>query len=624
MEPSEGSNGFAGVRTERDRRHMTARSNRRGLTNGALALGFLAIVTALLLARGTPATTYEPSIYAATPETAWAAIGLAFAVAIGGALFLRGVHQAAAISLGALATVTVVSLPLVRGYYFFGKGDAMTHLGWVRDLIAGSMAPQELLYPGLHGVASLIVLIAGVDPPHALLLAVVVFVASFVLVVPLAVSALTDDPLAIGAGAVVSWFVLPINNVATFTGVHTTSIALFFAPAFVVAILFYLGRRSGDDRLPAALSPFGLLVVLTGVGLLLLHPQQMVNAVVILATISAIQLMARYRYDDHPILEHPTTHVYTAALGGAFIVWAFANSRFRDAFEGLVYGLVSGSFGAGGTVGQRGTSLTEIGASLPELFAKLFLVSAVVGLVVGISLLVVWTGRSRLPSETRALASYLGVSIIPLAGIFAVYFLGTPTMAFRQLGFIFVVVTILAGVAIAGGIGRASRYVPRTAASGVLAVALGICLVVALLGVFASPFIYNPTQHVTEATYHGYETAITGGVDDRPYAGYGYTTTRYNDAINGVESMTATEAAIAWPGDGQIERDAFNRGAYHEAYPGDGAYFLALSSYDRVREHEVYRGLNYDAETLAALPADQRSARYVTNGEFDLYEIRGR
>ncbi|WP_247728448.1 hypothetical protein [Halovivax limisalsi] len=592
--------------------------------NGGLAVGFLAITAALLVARATPATEYEPSIYAATPPATWAAIGLAFAVAIVAALSLRGAAQAVAIALGALATTTVISLPVVRGYYFLGKGDAMTHLGWVRDLLAGTMAPHELLYPGVHSVASLFVLIAGVEPPHALLLTVIVLFVSFVLVVPLAVRAITDDPLAIGTGAVVSWFVLPVNNVATYAGVHTNSNALFYAPAFVFALLVYLGRRSGDDRLPAALSPFGLLVVISGVGLLLLHPQQMVNAVVILATISAIQLLARYRFDDHPILEHPTTHAYTAVLGGAFVVWAFANPRFREAFEGLLYGLLSGAFGASGTVDQRGASLTEIGASLPELFAKLFLVSAVIGLAVGAYLLVVWTGRSRGPRETRAVVSYLGVSLLPLGGIFAVYFLGTPTMAFRQLGFIFVVVTVLAGLAVAGGAGRVEKHVPGSAVSGVLAVVLGLCLVVALLGVFSSPFIYNPTQHVSEATYHGYETAITGGVDDRPYAGYGYTTTRYNHAINGVESMNATEAGIAWPGDGTIEMDAFNRRAYHEAYPGDGPYFLALSSYDRVREHDVYRGLNYDPESLSALPADRGSARYVSNAEFELYEIRDR
>lgn len=592
---------------------------RTSLSNYLLSAGYCALVIAIATAHRNPATGYEPSLYAGTPTSTWAFLGIALTIAIATALSLRGLHQVFGIALGALAITTVVSLPTIRGYYFLGKGDGLTHLGWVRDFLNGGMAPHDLFYPGLHSIASMLTLVAGFEVPRALMVAVVLVFVPFVLFVPLLVYAVTDSPRAAGVAAVLAWFVLPVNNVGTHMGAHSNTNALFFVPVFLFAVLAYLDRRA-TARLPFDVSPYGALIVVAGTGLLLLHPQQMANAILVLATISVIQYLARDRFDDHPILEQPTTYGYTAVLAAAFGLWVLGNERFRDAVFGLIYGILSADIGGGETVGQRSASLTEIGGSLPELFAKLFLVSALVGLVAACYLLVVWAGQSRATPEARTTVTYLGLALVPLGGVFVVYFLGTPTMAFRQVGFIAVILTIIGAIALAGFVGWSGRYVPVGIPNAVVAVALGACLVLAVLTVFASPFIYNPTQHVTEQTYHGYETSITEGAD-QPYAGYGYTTYRYNHAIYGVESMNATQAGIVGSGTGVIEMEEFNDREYRFAYDAEEDYFLAVSEFDTVREHELYRGLNYDPRSLEELESYHGSAKYVSNGEFTLYEI---
>ena len=591
-------------------------------SNLLLAGGYVAVALAIVFARRSPATGYEPSIYAATPTATWIGVGIGLAVALVTAVGSRGPHQAVGITLGATAITTVIALPVIRGYRFLGKGDGLTHLGWVRDFLQGGMEPYELLYPGLHSVASMTAQVAGFEAEHALLVAVVVLFLPFVLFVPLAVKSVTASPMAIGFAAIVAWFVLPINNIATHTGAHSNSNALFFVPVVVFALFAYMQRRGRTGILGTEISPFGFLIVLCGFGLLLIHPQQMVNVVVILGAISLVQYHVRSRYDDHPALDHPTMYVYTVVLGAMFVVWVAANERFRDATAGLVYGLLTADIGGGQEVDQREASLAEIGGSLPELFVKLFLVSAVLATIVACYLFVIWSGASRTPRRSRIFASYLGVSLFPLGGMFAVYFLGTPTMAFRQIGFIMVIVTILAGVALAAFVGRASPTLSPGVTSSVVAVGLAACLVLAALTVFGSPFIYNPTQHVSEQTYQGYETAITNGTEDNPYAGYGYTTYRYNDAIYGVESMTENQSALMWPGEGVIDMEEFNDRAYSDAYPGDGSYFLLVSEFDTVREHHIYRGLNLQEEPLDDLADHPSSAVYVTNEEFTMDEIR--
>jgi len=182
---------------------------------------------------------------------------------------------------------------------------------------------------------------------------VVLFV-PFVIFVPLVVRDMTGDGLAVGLAAIVSWMVLPINNIATHMGVHTNSNALFLVPPVLFAIVAYLHRRSTLERLPLDVSPFSVLIFLTGLALLLVHPQQMFNVVVLIGAISGVQYLARRRYDDHPMLEHPTTYVHTLSLGALFGLWALGNERFRQAVSGLVTGLLAQDIGGGTEVNQRG------------------------------------------------------------------------------------------------------------------------------------------------------------------------------------------------------------------------------------------------------------------------------
>ncbi|ELY54800.1 hypothetical protein [Natronococcus jeotgali] len=592
----------------------------RATLDWLFAAGFLALAAGIGLARASPATTYEASVYAGTPTAVWPAFALALAIAVATSLACRGRRQAIGVGLGATAVTAIVSLPVIRGYHFYGMGDALSHLGWTRDIVEGEMAAHELFYPAIHSLGSIFHLLGGVSVERGLLFALVVVFVPFLAFVPLVVRDLSGSALAVGAAAVVSWMVLPINNVATHMGVHTNSNALFLVPVVVFAVVAYLRRRATVERLPLGLSPFSVLVYLSGIALLLVHPQQMVNAVVFVAAVSGVQYLVRRRYADHPLLEQPTVYTQTVVLGAIFVVWAATNRRFREAAEGFVAGIFAADVGAGGEIDQQGSSLTEIGGSLSELFVTMFLDAAVIGLVVGLFVLLAVIGRTSLDEEGRSLVTYFAAALVPLGAMFLLYFLGTPNMAFRQMGFIYVLLTILAGVAIAHGVGGCSRLVPRSAATALAAAVLGACLVLGLMTVYASPIIYSPGQHVSEATFNGYETGMDRGVEDRPYAGVGYDPYRFDHGINGLEgedSLTGGTAAS-----GEVDADAFNAGDYAGAY-GGADHYLAVTAFDETREFDVYRGIRYDEADYRGLESDPSADRVVSNDDFRMYDVSG-
>ncbi|MFU8867389.1 hypothetical protein [Natronococcus sp.] len=592
----------------------------RSTLDWLFAAGFLALAAGIALARNDPATTYESSVYTGTPTPVWILFALALAIAVSASLTCYGRQQAVGIGLGAATVTSIVSLPVIRGYYFYGMGDALSHLGWTRDIVEGEMAAHELLYPAVHSLGSIFYFLGGIPIERGLLFALVVTFVPFLIFVPLAVRDLSGNALAVGVAAIVSWMVLPINNVATHMGVHTNSNALFLVPVVVFAVVAFLRRRATIERLPFGLSPFSVLVYLSAIALLLVHPQQMANVVVFVAAISGVQYLARRRYADHPMLEQPTLHSQTVVLGTIFGLWAVSNQRFRDAVEGFVTGIFAADVGAGAEIDQQGGSLTEIGGSLAELFVTMFLDAAVIGLVVGLFLLVAVIGRTALDAEGRSLITYFTAALVPLGGMFLLYFLGTPNMAFRQMGFIYVVLTILAGVAIAHGVGGLSRFISRPGATAVATVILGACLVLGLMTVYASPIIYSPGQHVPEGTYNGYETGMDRGADDTPYVGIGYDPYRLDHGINGLEgeeSLTAGTAAS-----GELDADAFNEGNYSGAY-NDADHYIVISSFDETREFDVYQGLRYEETAYRGLEYDPYVDRVISNDDFRMYAVTG-
>ncbi|WP_255171679.1 hypothetical protein [Natrononativus amylolyticus] len=593
---------------------------RRSIQNLVLAVGFFAVAAAIAIARAAPATGYEGSIYAATPTATWAGLAVGLGIAVCATVVCRRHQQHLAIGLGALSVTAIVSLPVIRNYRFLGLGDGLTHLGWARDFVAGDLLPHQLFYPGLHAVTSALHLLGGIPLERAMLITVVLLFVPFVVFVPLVVRDVTGNAMAVGFAAVASWFVLPINNVATHMGPHTNSNALFLVPVALFAFVAFLRRRGELERLPFGLSPFSALVIVVGVGLLLVHPQQMINVVVVIGTIAGVQFLARRRYPDHPIVTQPTVYAHTAVLGGLFVIWALSNERFRRALAGLLYGLLTQDIGGSAEVDQREASLTAIGGSMTELFAKMFLVAAVIGLIAALFVLLVWLGRTSLDAEARTFVTYFALALIPLGGMFLVYFVGTPTMAFRQVGFIYVMLTILGGIAVAHGIGWLSGPLTTPGATALAATFLGACLVLSLLTVFASPIIYNPTQHVSDQQMSGYESAIEHRNDDLLIAGLGYGPDRFGHAINGVEP--SEEIAYGGGAGGVVLVDEFEAGNYSGAYHGMD-YHFTVSAYDTTREFEVYQELHHSEAALAGLEAEPGANKVISNEEFRMYTVSG-
>ena len=114
---------------------------------GAL-LGAVAIALAV-----PPANRYELSIYDAYPEVYWILVVLAiFAgslVIVGSAGISGNRSWIYGLGIVLLTNAMLLLLPYIRGYQMFGRGDALSHIGFVRDILSGG-GIEANIYPPLH------------------------------------------------------------------------------------------------------------------------------------------------------------------------------------------------------------------------------------------------------------------------------------------------------------------------------------------------------------------------------------------------------------------------------------------------------------------------------------------
>ncbi len=588
------------------------------LSKTALVAGFLALLAGTLAAFRSPATGYELSIYAATPTAFWVGLAVAIGVSLAVSFGARpgSLVRDAAMLLGAIAVAAVVALPLIRGYHHFGGGDSLTHLGWVRDIVAGRLDPVEMLYPGVHTTTIFASNVVGVDYSVAQLFVTLAYVLVFVAFVTLCVRALGSGRWAVPAGLFSALLLLPNNNVSVHLMAHPITQSLLLFPLVLYLLFRYVeGAGESTNRL-SRLTPVGVLLTLSLVALVLVHPQGALNVVAVFLTVAGVQFLARRFGVFESIASHRPVYAPTAAAVVAFVAWAPRHERVRGTLESVTNSLVAGSVPAD-EIAQRSTSLTEIGGSIGGLFAKLFLVSAVFCLLAGVLIVLWYTGRlDDRYAERNALITYLVVALVPLSVAFGVFFASSmTTQHFRYVGFVMVPITLLGALAVSG----AARALARRSSVGTTGVGLAVCflllLALPLATVHASPFIYQPTQGVSAHQMEGAETTFESMDDDVAFAGIRSSPVRLLHGTYGTER--AREINIMGVGPrGVIPGEQFesNLTSYY-----DGRRYVPVSRSDVRRETDLYDGLRYSQRGFDRLDSSPAIDRVQSNGDYRLY-----
>ena len=596
-----------------------------------LAIGFIAVAIGTVVAWQTPATGYEVSIYSATPIIFWIGVTIGFLSAA--VVTLESCHDriaGLAVGLGWITTVSIGSLPVIRGYRFFGRSDSLTHLGWAKELSAGRMGFNDLFYPAGHSVVALLTDSMAIPIERSMLLFAALCFALYTLFIPLIAKALFNQRRLTVIAAFSGFMLLPINQISNGLYFHTYSIAMLLFPVFLFALVKHLTDSKESHSLIYAASRWNIVLALVGIMLIITHPQLALNVVILLGTLVSLQVAFRNRDNLFTSNLRPVYGLFILLLV-VWLAWVLQFDKvFRVGERVLVstYDAIFGTTDPGESVETQVQSARSIEATILELFVKLFLIPGIYSLLATLAVIIQIRNpfRDSAGQDTdegvkgRSVVTYFGYAGLILGPFFFAHFMGPVShLFFRHYGFAMTFITVLGALMIHRAVSLIPtggwRNVAKSVALGLLVVSLSL----SLLTIFASPYIYNASHHVTDQHMNGYETAIEYRNDDIQW--------------NGIRRGPGREFDAIEPGVGLYSRPAVSRG---ESTYGDqdlrqllsgqyeSARYLPVSRVDVDREVVAYRELRYSEESFELIGTQRGVHQIQDNGEFNLYYVTPR
>ncbi len=375
-----------------------------------------------------------------------------------------------------LLALTLHSLPHVRGYEFFGRGDQATYQGVLTSLIAnGSLLPDNF-YPAATLVAYQLVVFAGaplawVDVAGRILPMAAFLLGNIVLGRLVLGTRTWDSAIAVAA-------LLPLAG-AFAPDLSPSGFGVALTPIVIASLLPEVGRTSLGRRARAVLLPTFAFV----------HP---LGCLVLLGVVLVAMLVLRLANNSTAADDRdPAQNLVTPAalLGVSFAAWItptilFASqlTSFRDA---LLSGLqASPGAHALGLANQAGLDLLEL-VTLPILTNLGVVFASLLGTLAAVWAITVqrerWLGRRRRLALVLSVEGLLGFAF--LASLIAPIHLDV----FRFVHFFAIVAPCLLAITVAV-LGRRR-----------LALSAGVLVAVAVTSwpfLYASPWLRLPSDFV--------------------------------------------------------------------------------------------------------------------------------
>lgn len=584
----------------------------------ALVVGYLALAAGILRAHQAQPLGYEVSIYAATPVLFWLCIGVALSVSV--AVVASGYYEQytpLTLLLAGSAMLAIVSLPIIRGYHFFGREDSLTHLGWTREILGSITSPFELIYPGAHLFSGATQVLLGIADGRAVMLTVPLFVLVYFVFFTLVVRALIPRTVATILGAFVAFLLLPVFNVGTKLMFFPFILGVFLSPLFVYLLVLYLRRDS--ERLVRFLpvTALDLLLLLVGVTLIWVHPQLFSDVLLVLGAILVLQIGYSLAGRSGLVTTHRWIAGQFAVLSAVFVAWNLNHDAASRTLDQIVIELTTGGpASTGAVVQQRAGSLTAIGAGIPEIFLKVFLVNTLVILFAGLFAYRSLTVGSEYGwGDLDAWTRYLLLAGVLVGLNAAVHFFGeVSSYTFRHLGFGMVLASILGVAGLYFAITSwAARSRDRTwlrssmTVGGVFVAIAVIALSVAVF--FPSPYVYLASHQVSETEMEGFESAFEHRAEGVEYAGVrGGNVERYSEAIPGVPEISSRAVY------GEDIRRGVGSGIAADSY-------FVVTETDRKREITAYRELRVTSADFQRIENTEGLSRIQANGDMEIYYV---
>jgi hypothetical protein len=556
-----------------------------------------------------PATTYEPSLVEVFPLAFWVAFGVGLAALlvtfVGAASTGTGYWKHGFVLL-ATQYGLFFSLPLVRGYFLYGRGhsDSLFHLTAVKELVDSGLLSGRVFYPHEHFLFSELVLV-GLPVESLVSLVPFVFALAFIGGIGLFVRELTGSPAGLPLGIAAG---MPLVFSKFYTQLHPSVLSFFLFP--LVLLMLERGRRTNAQRYVALATVYGLAMVY-------FHP---VTALLLVVLITSTFVFGHvYRFVTKEPVRTLRARLAFAILPATFI-WYIGFPRTQENIREIF--AAEGESAAdkqADLLANTVLSTEELVMRFVELYGAVFILFA----IAGVACLVVLADLLRRRPDYAE--SYLASEFVIGAGI-AVSFIAVslvangPIRISRYMILMAMVLTALLFVRVLSW----PRGVTRSAGAVLLTL---LVLSSALLGTFT---VYDPNKHMTQSEHEGAFFLLEHSTGEQLVRSHSLTqkTQYYTTAGTDVRhDRTLMRTNDRYPKFALAPHFGYDE--YDSASVNIGAGYVATHEYDRTyletsffTDEQREALFLHDEATLERMSRDRTVQKVYSNGGFETWLVR--
>jgi len=610
----------------------------RAIVDKVLAtIGFVFVLAALIVIATTPlATGYELSIYNAYPFYFWLLIIASSACGMG--IFIHQAFAAekskwwlAGLFLVIFSNSIFLGLPFFRGYAFFPAGDAMTHVGMMKDISVTGHIGEKNFYPVVHLLGVSLRDITGLSYATVTNLLFVFWSMVYLLNIYLLATVLANHR---GQALLITAFASPLVFSFSHTLINPSILSLFMVPL----LLYFYHRRQKIPSEQVTLTVISLLLVLV---ITLCHP---VTAVFAIALVLALNL-SRFLYRKITGRKELTSRGRRAIVGDyivplisaiTFVVLYLHYPRIREIFTNLrdflVYGdrtsLYRQQLEALATSGLTTSQTIEL---FIYRYGAILIYFTIAAIGVGMAL------RMSLSEKTQLKPMHFNYAVLFIVAVavsaFSLFGYTGESDPVRISRFFLMVAPIVSGLVVYEFIPRQQpfhldRLKPgRKALIGVIAILILMASVLSIFNVYGSPWVINQNLQVGQMEITGTEWFSNHQNRDIIVAMRWPTEfERFEDFNFGVESRTFARAKL----DPEPIPSHFGyneNSSIAETFDFQDRYLLTCQAARIfpmvIPENIRYKVPQYTEEDFARLSADPAVAKIYATGEFQVWRVYG-
>ena len=605
-------------------------------------IAFIFIILALtIITKTPPASGYELSIYDAYPLYFWVFICISITCGILILVYQAFTEQKSnwwfiGLCVVIFSNAIFLGLPFFRGYFIYPSGDALTHLGIMKDIITTGYIGKDNYYPIVHLLGVILLKITEISRGAVTSLFFVFWSIMYLLNAYILGTVVANRR---GQALLITAFACPLVFSFFHTLIHPSLLSLFIIPL----ILYFYHRR---EKLTSGQVESSIVLILLAFVITYTHPVTCIFAIIIFLAfnISRVlykQIANRKQFVLPRALNTGGNYTIPLTMFIVFFMWYFFYAAIQGSFRRVHNFLVYGSEVSLFADQTRQLAMAELSTSQTiELFIyrygaiSLYLLISIIAII----MVVKWSISKKTELEPMNLTYGIQFIVALLVSAFSLFALTGEYDPVRISRFFLLIAPVVNGLVIYRFIDDTDKTHQQTINTirrkrkreVFICLTTVLILMVAILSIFnvyGSPRVVRENLQVSAMEITGAEWFGNRHDNDIVTATAGVSVRRFEDLTFGREYPYTEKVKLdrePIPSHFGYDRNI----SIAETFDFEDRYLLTCEAgrvnINVIPESARPKAHHYTGDGFAKLTADPAVAQIYANGEFEVWRVYGK